>query len=119
MKRLLIALPLLLAACTTQQTNPQATVYQIVSSYDLALEVAIAYDSLPACGTVGATKVCSDAAVTRKIKQAKDTASVAVHAAENAVRDPSFSQSQVQALIVSAQQAVVALTAILNQYEVK
>ena len=104
----------LIAGCNvfgTKPSNPQQAAFEVKNSYELALTVAVAYDNLPACGAAG-TVLCSTAAGKAKIKQAKDIASPAVQAAENAVRDPNFSTSEANAVIASAQAAVVALTAI-------
>jgi len=108
-----IVLCMLLAACNvfgTKPSNPQQVAFEVKQSYSLALDAALAYDALPACAS-GIT-ICSTAAGKAKVKQAKDIASPAVQAAENAVRDPNFSTSEVNAVIASAQAAVVALTAI-------
>jgi hypothetical protein len=108
-----IVLCMLLAACNvfgTKPSNPQQAAFEVKQSYELALTIAVAYDSLPACS--GATVLCSTTAGKAKLKQAKDVASPAVQAAENAVRDPNFSASEASAVIATAQAAVVALTAI-------
>jgi hypothetical protein len=103
----------LIAGCNvfgTKPSNPQQAVFEVKQSYELALSVAVAYDNLPAC-TAGVV-VCSTQAGKMKVKVAKDAASPAIQAAEDAVRDPSFSASESGAIIATAQAAVVALTAI-------
>lgn len=111
-----------LAACSgcssTQTKNPQLSVYTIKQNYALALEVAVAYDNLPAC-VPGVKAACSSHDVKVKLKQAKDVASPAIQAAENAVRDPTFDASTSQAVIVAANQAVIALTAITAALAIK
>jgi hypothetical protein len=107
-----LALCGLLTSCaTTPTSNPQASVFQIKQNYELALQVAVAYDNLPPC-VAGVKAVCSEHAVKVKLKTAKDVASPAIQAAENAVRDPTFSASASQAVVSAANQAVIALTAI-------
>ena len=114
-KFLVFAFVALLPACATTPTgstsNPQASVFQIKQSYELALQVAVAYDNLPPCVT-GVKAICSEHSVKLKLKQAKDVASPAIQAAENAVRDPTFNASASSAVITAANQAVIALTAI-------
>ncbi len=116
MKRIIVkavALTALLAGCaTTGTTTPQNTIYNIKSSFDVALQAVLVYDNLPPCVTNG-PKVCSDAKVTQKLQEASVVANTAINSAEAAVRDPNFSTSTANAAIVSAQNAVVALTAIL------
>jgi hypothetical protein len=103
-----------LAACSifggTTASNPQQDVYLLKQGYDDALQIAVAYDALPTC--TAALTVCSNPPIKVKLKQAKDVASPAIQAAENAVRDPTFNASTSQAVIVAAQQALIALTAI-------
>lgn len=96
-------------------TAQQAVFETIALQYQTALDVAIAYDSLPPCEVEPHPPLCSTTATVKAIKAAKDQASPVVKAAEAAVRDPNFDQSKVQAAIVIAQQAVAALTAITNQ----
>jgi hypothetical protein len=111
-KRFIFATLLLAGCATTGTTTPQNTIYNIKSSFDVALQAVLVYDNLPPCVTNG-PKVCSDAKVTQKLQEASVVANTAINSAEAAVRDPNFSASQSQAIIVSAQQAVISLTAIL------
>jgi len=111
MKRIILV-SLLLAGCATQQTNPQATIYQTKASFDLALNAVITYDRLPPCVHNG-PKLCSDASVTQKLQQAAQVANTAINAAEASVRDPNFDKSKAEALNIAAQNAVIALTSIL------
>ena len=111
----------LLTACVSTPTgtkNPQLQVYSIKQNYDTALTVAVAYDNLPACVS-GVKAVCSEHTVKVKLKQAKDVASPAIQAAENAVRDPTFDASTSQAVVAAANQAVIALTAITAALAIK
>lgn len=117
-----------LAACNGcsnfQTKSPQVTVFEIKQHYDLALGVAVAYDNLPPCnpalpGPDAPPIVCAKASVVKQIKLAKDVASPAVNGAEAAVRDPNFDKSAVDAIVASANQAVIALTAITVALQVK
>lgn len=108
----------LLAGCTgalKPDTAQQAVFETIALQYQTALDVAIAYDSLPPCEAKPAPPLCSTTATVKAIKAAKDQASPAVKAAEAAVRDPNFDQNNVQKAIVIAQQAVAALTEITSK----
>jgi len=117
MKRLLIALPLLLAACTSQQTNPQATIYNVKANFDIALQGVLVYDRLPPCVS-GGPKLCSDALVTQKLEQASVVANTAINSAEAAVRDPNYDKSKADALIAIANNAVIGLSSILATLQV-
>lgn len=114
MKRIIVKFcgALILAGCVSgvKPSNPQQAIFEIKQSYELALTVAVAYDSLPAC-TPGVV-ICSTPAGKAKIKQAKDVASPVIQGAENAVRDPNFDTNTTNAVIAAAQAAVVALTAV-------
>ncbi len=101
---------LLLTACASGGT-PKQTVFEIETGYKDALQVAATYDSLPSC-TLKTTVICSDTAVAKKIKAAKDVAQAAIDNAEAAVRDPMFDASQVSALVTAAKYAEEALVAI-------
>lgn len=103
--------------CTSNppRTAQEAVFTAISVDYETALDVAIAYDSLPPCELPSAPVVCSSAGIVHAIKAAKDKASPLVKAAKAAVLDPNFGASNVQTAIVLAQQAVAALTAITNQ----
>lgn len=101
---------LALTGCGTKPSNPQQAVFEVTQSYELALSVAVAYDALPDC-TPGMT-VCSTRPVRQQLKDAKDKASPAILAAQNAVRDPNFNASTSDAVLIAAQQAVEALAAI-------
>lgn len=83
MKKLLLALSFVLAACTTTPDSPAQAVYAIHGTYAAALTVAVKYKQLPPCPTV---VVCSDAAVVKRLQSADDTAYVALSAAQSAAR---------------------------------
>lgn len=110
---LAIAAYALIAGCAVTPATPQQAIFQIKSDYADALSAAVLYDSLPPCTAAAPGIVCSDASVRAKLKQAKDIASPAIQAAENAVRDPNFDKSTSDAVVAAARQAVLALTQII------
>jgi len=117
----LIACLAMLTACASTagtKTNPQLAIWQVEANYEVAAAAAAEYNSLPNCGDP-AVLVCSTHAVRVKVKQANDTAQAAVFAAERAVRDPNFSASQTGAVMATAQQAILALTAITATLKLK
>ncbi len=117
MKRLILA-SLLLAGCATQQTNPQATIYNIKANFDIALQGVLVYDRLPPCVSNG-PKICSSAAATQKLAEASVVANTAIQSAETTVRDANFDKSKADAVITAANNAVIALTSILATLQVK
>ncbi len=116
---LLIALAMFAAVsgftgCTNSagvKTTPAQGVFELKQNYEVALTIAVAYKQLPACGA-GAPTVCSNPPIVKQLQLADSTASAALDAAENAVRDPNFDKGAAQAAIVAANQAVIALTQI-------
>lgn len=120
MKRILVSCLLaVIAGCATTGGTPQRSIYQIKSEYQVALAAAVAYKALPACGAAGAPLVCADPTIVAKLQQADSVAGPAIQAAENAVRDPSFNTSTANAVLVSAEQALLVLTTITAQVGVK
>jgi hypothetical protein len=113
MKKLIIALVLAVAACTTQPTSPAQAVFQIESNYAAALAVAVTYKNLPPCpGTV----LCSDAQVVVRLQKADDAASALLQGAQTTVRSGA---SGSDLAIKAAEQAVGALTSITQTLKVK
>jgi hypothetical protein len=109
-------------SAVTEQTTPQAQVYQIKAAYATALDALIAYDSLPACEAAATPKgsLCSSATGTQKVRAAKDGAKTAIDAAESAVRSPSAgSDSKVTVYLTAAQASVQALVTLLAQIQEK
>jgi hypothetical protein len=117
----LVVLLCAVSACTgnLKPTNAQNAVFEATSlEYQTALDIAIAYDSLPDCAVPSHPPLCSSTSTVVAIKAAKDKASPAIKAAQAAVRDPNFGASNIQTAIVLAQQAVALLTAITSQLKV-
>jgi hypothetical protein len=83
MKRILPARALAgaLSACAPTAQTPAQAVFALEASYDAALEVAVAYATLPACGAE-APPLCSDRALVRRVNTAAHQAWVAIRAAQ-------------------------------------
>jgi hypothetical protein len=107
-----IVLCALLAACGAKPHDAQTAVYQVVAEYDVAVHAAVAYRDLPACTKPKTAIVCSDPAIVAKLQQAYRSTYPAIQQAEAAVRDPNFNASTASTVLISAQAALAALTAI-------
>lgn len=82
MKRILLLAALMVAACSTPVINDLAAIEQTYTGAEIT---ATAYIRLPACGAAGATAVCSDPATVARIKQADNTAFLALSTARTAI----------------------------------
>lgn len=107
-----------LSGCATQPQNPQQAVFQAKQSYAVALSVAVVYKKLPACGSVGATVVCSDAKVVKQLQLVDTASSALLDAAENTVRTAGAG-ANAQTAMTAATQAVSAFTTITQALTVK
>src|SRR6185295_10200196 len=108
-----LILGLTLTACAALgPKNPQQAAFTLKTDYALALEAADAYGRLPFCDSPADPKICANRDVVKNIKVAKDVAKPAIDAAETAVRNPQFDKSATDAVLVGAQQALIALTKI-------
>jgi hypothetical protein len=81
---------LALAACATPPAgspppSAQTDLFEVEATYTGAISAAGAYLALPACGSPGASKVCSDGTVAGKITLAATTAAQAMSGAETLV----------------------------------
>jgi hypothetical protein len=118
----LLAVAAAFTGCSTvQQTNPEATVYQIKANYAIALDGVIDYDQLPACEAATTVKgtLCATGAGTRALKAAKDEAHAAIAAAETAVRAPGASIDTTQGKLMLASSAVQGLINLVSNLQVK
>ncbi len=80
---LIAALAGWVVGCTnTGVSNPQNDVYAVAVALTTADNIAIRYVTLPLCGPTHAKPLCSEAAVSAKIKAAAQRAHDAVKAAE-------------------------------------
>lgn len=116
MKKLLIGTFLLLAACATG--NGQADFLKAEAGYTAVLQAAARYVALPRCGSAGATQVCSDQKIVDKIRPAANSADATVQAAEDTITNNANNQSAITFAIAAANNAVQALTVIMNQYSI-
>jgi hypothetical protein len=108
---------------TTAARNPQQTVLQLRADYTVAVEAASTYGDpavIPLCSDAAPqVKLCAKPAIVKQIKLAKDVAKPLIDNAEASVLDPSFSASEAQAIIVSAQNALKALQSINDTLSLK
>lgn len=121
MRKLVLALPLILAGCAS--INNPLTLNELggmESAYGLALSAAVAYRSLPLChtGTVAsATNVCAQRSIVVKLQQASRTATLSIHAARDfVVNNPTVDAT---VAIATAQRALAGLQAIEQTYNIK
>jgi starvation-inducible outer membrane lipoprotein len=116
-KKLALTLALIfgLTACGGMPQNQQQTVFEIKSSYGVALNVAANYAELPAC-TASRGQPCSDPQAVAQLKKAEPAARATLDAAENAVRTPGFGNNVVNSSITAAREALKAFSVIVTQY---
>lgn len=125
MKMIRMALAVMAAALVTAcasnpsdgGTTPAQAVYQMESNFTAALQIAVAYKNLPACGPT-APPLCSKPETVAKVVQASNSTQAALQAAQNTVRNPGAGANP-QTAIFAAQQALQALTAITATLQVK
>lgn len=111
-------LTLVLAACAGgTPTTPAQSVYAIHGNYAAALTIAVAYKKLPSCDTA-ATLLCAKSSIVKQLQDADDIAYPALQAAEATVRSPGAG-ANLQTVVVGAQAAVDALTAITAKLQTK
>lgn len=116
---------LVLGACAAPLITPPApatpaqAVYEAAGAYAGALSIAVAYRNLPACGSTGATAVCSDPTVVAKLRAADTSAEAMLRAAEVVVSaTPALPVNVQQQAVLASQLAVQALTAITTTLKV-
>ncbi len=106
---------LLLAACAG--ITPNKAVFDARGAYDVLLNGAAAYSTLPRCEEQNAPKICSKQAVVDQMRKADAAAKATLDAAEDTVRNhPDMNAS---AAIAAAQNAVTALSVIFDVYGIK
>jgi len=115
MKRYLMILPaLVLAACALfPNENPQQIVFSATTTYSAALQVAVAYESLPRCGAM-APMVCSDTKAVDAIRRADTVAKTALDAAQATVRTPGFGDDVYRSAALAAVGAASAFASIVS-----
>lgn len=119
--KLLLAFTLAFALAACQQQGPSApsAVYATKNAYEAALIVAVQYNNLPRCGAPTSPPLCSDQAAVEAIRKANVATRTALDAAEKTARDPAVSADAKAAVVLSANNAVAALQAILALYAPK
>lgn len=114
MKYLILLAAVALSGCADRQSTA-SDFFKADAGYTATLQAAAAYTSLPRCGE-GAPTICSKQDVVVQIRKAANAADATVQAAEDTIRqhpdiDASFA-------IAAAQNAMQALTVILQQYSI-
>lgn len=102
--------------------NPQQAVLAIRVAYTDAVEAASTYGNpavIPLCTTPKTVLVCANAPVVLQIKVAKDAAKPVIDGAEATVLNPAFDTTTSAAIILSAENALKALTAITTALHLK
>jgi len=124
MKRILSALAFAgaLTACAPQGPSPGAqtpaqAVFALEASYDAALEVAVAYATLPMCGGE-APKLCSDRTLVRRINTVAHQAWVAIRAAQALAVAAHADPAALATARANADRALVELTTLISGLKV-
>lgn len=106
-----------LTSCSTLTTifeTPQQTVFAAEASYEAALKVAVAYESLPRCTTPPVMALCSRADIVDVLRDADDSVAAAIDAAEKTVRTPGFGDDVYNSAAISAKNAAEAFSTMAN-----
>jgi hypothetical protein len=125
MRKLMLALvaSFALSACATtvelpELQTPAQKVFAAKGIFDAALVVANQYKALPMCPSSGF--LCHEPSVVASIVTIAEAADDVLDAAEATVRNPIFAGSDTEAkVVISAQNAVAALTAITDRLRVQ
>lgn len=91
----------------------QRAVFAAKSSYAALLQAAVAYKELRPCAA-GVLQPCSDPAIVAQIQKADNVASIALDAAEAAVRTPQVGATAQDRAIATANSALAALSALVS-----
>lgn len=127
-----LALAVALAGCASTTTTPtdttvvttigspaaQRAVFTAKSVYAGMLTAAVTYKELRRCSPT-VPQPCSDPAVVAQLQKADVVASVALDAAEAAVRTPQIGNAAVDAAVAAANSALAALSALVSTLGVK
>ena len=119
MKRIVSALALagVLAACAPKAQTPMQAVFALEASYDAALEVAVAYATLPGCGA-NVPPLCSDRALVRRVNTVAHQAWVAIRAAQAVAVAVNPDPTALAAARANAERALAELTALTSSLKV-
>jgi len=109
----------LLTACsaTPVPRSPAQAVFALEATYDVALNVAIAYAMLPQCRSNG-VGMCSDPAVVRQVNEAAHRAWVAIGTASRIARTIQPDASALRNAEAAAEQALAELRALTSNLKV-
>lgn len=112
MRYVLLALALLLGACSSTARNDAAVLEVGLTA---AGDTALAYIQLPDCSTPNAPKLCSKAAIRVNIGKAWSVAYIAVKNAETAAQTLNANPTVVQQALAAAQAALATFQAAVSQ----
>ena len=120
MKRLIAALALFLAACTsTGGTTPAQTVFATKTAYEASLRIAVAYRELPGC-TATPKPPCADPDIVAQLRHAQPAVRSALDAAELAVRTQGpLGGNVMQTALAAADAALKAFSALTTNLRTK
>lgn len=118
----LLVVPLLLLApgCNTAENvakTPAQRVFAVQADYNAALNLALAYESLPRC-SAAITSGCSQPAVVTELRRADNVAYSAIKAAQDTVRTPGASNSTIELVMTGAANAVGVFRTVLRTYNI-
>jgi hypothetical protein len=99
---------------TVDVKNPQQAVLVAYGNYTQAAEGAAYYGTLPLCDEIpaGTYAVCANRALVLQVEVVLNGTRPIIEGAKKTVLDPKFDDSKADAVVVSAQNALAALTAI-------
>jgi len=98
----------------TRTERPEQIVYDAHGKYVTALQVAVAYKSLPSCDEAGAGPLCAKASVIEEVQNADNVAYPILTGAQAAVRAPSTGLN-LGLIAKAADEAVKAFKAITDR----
>lgn len=117
MKKLLIGVVLLLAACAS--SNDKASFLKAEAGYTAVLQLAANYVALPRCESPNAPTACSKQAIVDQIRPAVNSADATVQAAEDLALSDNPPKNSLEMALQAAQAATASLSAILANYGIK
>lgn len=106
------------ATTVLNSAQAQRAVFTAKSTYAGLLTAAVTYKELRRCSAT-VPMPCSDAAIVSQLQKADTVASVALDAAEAAVRTPQVGSNAVTAALATANSALAALSALVSTLGVK
>lgn len=113
---LIAAMSFFLTSCAAPNT-PAQTAFALEAGYDAAINIAIAYASLPRCAPA-VPQPCSEPVVVRRTNTVAHQAWGTIRAAQSAVQARRADPAGIAPAIAAAQAALAALRAITDQMKV-